>query len=368
MKLTSLLDKFSILYINYGVCTIKNLFLLLGAILQAKTVNLYALRDEIGKLLGDKKTKVESHYRRLTRFFVSNKDNDLWSLILHFGYVLLGENFKYLYVDGTEWKIGSFKVHILVLSADILGVAVPLYFKVYEHKGVVSEAERIAFMKSCSLIYELKNTVLIADREFIGDEWFAVLVALGCDFVIRIRKNQYCHSGERKHSYEKTRQRALRKGKASMLIYTLKGTYRLLMLRNEQPNQQEPLVYLLTSLLDEPDGAELYKYRWKIEYCFKHLKTNGFNLEDLNLKDTAKIRLLVAIVILAYVVCVYQAFNSRKKEPVKKKKYKDSSCYDEISLFKQGASIVKQQFSSLKDLLLMLLKNRQLKQRIKIVQ
>jgi len=368
MELTSLLDKFRSLYLNYGICTIKNLFLILGAILQAKTVNLYALRDEIGKLLGDKKTKVESHYRRLTRFFVDNKDSELWSLILRFGYVLLGENFKYLYVDGTEWKIGLFKVHILVLAADILGVAVPLYFKVYEHKGVLSEVERMAFIKSCSLIYDLKDKVLIADREFIGDEWFSVLVALGCDFVIRIRKNQYCHSGERKHSYEKTRQRALRKGKASMLITTLQGSYRLWMVRNEQPNQKELLVYLLTSLVSEQDGDQVYKFRWKIEYCFKHLKTNGFRLEDLNLKDINKIRLLVAIVILAYIVCIYQAFHNRKKEPVRKKKYKDGSCYDEISLFKQGASIVKQEFKSLKELLIMLLKNRLLKRKTKIVQ
>lgn len=369
MKLTPLLDKFSQLYSGYGVCAKKNVFLIVAAIVQAKTVSLYSLRDELGHLLGNKQTSAESHYRRLTRFFTDYKELNLWYLVLNFGYVLLGgAGFKYLYVDGTEWKIGSFKLHILVLAADIMGVAVPIYFKVYEHKGVLCEQERISFMKCCHQLYGLQGKVLLADREFIGAEWFGALVVIKCDFVIRVRKNQYQHAGKGKHTYDKTRQRALRKGKASMLVYTPEGTYRLWMVSNEQTGDKEPLVYLLTSLLSTVNGAELYKYRWKIEYCFKHLKTNGFNLEDLNLKDINKVRLLVALVILAYVICIYEAFTSRLQKPVRKKKYKDGSCYDEISLFKQGASIAKQAFCSLIELLLMIINYMQVKNLVKNVQ
>lgn len=368
MELTPLLDKFNNFFGSYGVCARKNLFVILGAILKTKTVNLYLLRNHVGLLLGHKCSSEQSHYRRLTRFFCQYKCCKLWYLILQFGYELLGGDFKYLYVDGTEWSIGSFKLHILVLAADIAGVAVPLYFKVYEHKGVLSEAERMAFIKDCSQSYPLQGSVLMADREFIGQDWFAALSDSGIDFVIRVRKNQYQHSGQHQHSYEKTRQRALRKGKASMLVQTPKGVYRLWMVKNEQPNQKEPLVYLLTSLLCAQNGAELYKFRWKIEYCFKHLKSNGFNLEDLALKDTDKIRLLVAIVILAYVICIYEAFKSRKEKPVKKKKYKNGTCYDEISLFKQGEAIMQQAFVDLAHLLvwiLNILKNNNL---MKIVQ
>ena len=86
------------------------------------------------------------------------------------------------------------------------------------------------------------------------------------------------------------------------------------------------------------------------QYLFKHLKTNGYNLEDLRLKDTNKIQLMIAIVILAYIVAIRQGFEERKTKPMKIKKYRDQSA-DAISVFKQGQSSLKQNFISLFQLL-----------------
>lgn len=41
-----------------------------------------------------------------------------------------------IFLDGTEWKIGSFELHVLVIAAQVKGIAIPVYFKVYGHKGV----------------------------------------------------------------------------------------------------------------------------------------------------------------------------------------------------------------------------------------
>ena len=94
-------------------------------------------------------------------------------------------------MDGTEWQIGSFKLHVLVLAAQVKGVAVPVYFKVYQHKGVLGESDRIKFIRKAFVIIDLEGRLLIADREFIGKEWFAFLVEFKLNFIVRLKKGVY---------------------------------------------------------------------------------------------------------------------------------------------------------------------------------
>jgi hypothetical protein len=52
-------------------------------------------------------------------------------------------------------------------------------------------------------------------------------------------------------------------------------------------------------------------------------------------------------VILAYVLSVPSAFEERKKQVVRKNKYKNEVYFDWISVFKQGQSLLKQRFTTL---------------------
>jgi hypothetical protein len=116
------------------------------------------------------------------------------------------------YLDGTEWYIGSFKLHILVLAVDYNGIAIPLYFQCYNHKGVLSEYERIQFMKNaCECCPLLNDTNIIADREFIGHEWFCHFERLRLFFTCRIRQNMYKNSLIGNLSYAQLQKRALKK-------------------------------------------------------------------------------------------------------------------------------------------------------------
>ena len=54
-----------------------------------------------------------------------------------------------------RWKIGSFELQVLVLAAQVTGIAIPVYFKVYEHKGVLSERERVNFIRKALIIIDL---------------------------------------------------------------------------------------------------------------------------------------------------------------------------------------------------------------------
>ncbi|MDJ1486450.1 transposase, partial [Cytophagaceae bacterium YF14B1] len=210
-------------------------------------------------------------------------------------------------MDSTEWKIGQYPLHVLVLAANVKGVAVPVYFRIYAHKGVLSEKERINFIRKSLSIIDLTGKLLIADREFIGKEWFDFLSKNQIDFLIRLRKGIYQQWVDLEHKqYEKLQKKALKKGYAHTEFSLQKQPYRLEIYRNENQSEKEPLVYLLTNRVKKKRIGKQYRKRWKIEYCFKHLKTNGFNLEQVAFQDTTKIRLLISFVIVAYILALEQ--------------------------------------------------------------
>ncbi|MGB1243730.1 MAG: transposase [Chitinophagales bacterium] len=58
----------------------------------------------------------------------------------------------------------------------------------------------------------------------------------------------------------------------------------------------------MPNIADLQTIRKTYQQRWQIEVFFKHCKTNGFNLEDMNVTQTNKVMLMVAIVGCAYVL------------------------------------------------------------------
>jgi len=79
------------------------------------------------------------------------------------------------------------------------------------------------------------------------------------------------------------------------------------------------------------------------------LKSNGFHLEDLNFKDSEKIKLMMAIVTFLYALCVQQGlliYSVHKKSDFKK--YKDGRITLAVSVFRKGISILTGKFYHLK--------------------
>ncbi len=244
-------------------------------------------------------------------------------------------------MDGTEWKIGSFELHVLVLAAQVKGVAIPVYFKVYEHKGVLSENERINFIRKAFVIIDLQEKLLIADREFIGKEWFSNLTEFGLNFVIRLRKGMYLTLILNYHELEK---RALKKGYSQAIFSINAQNYRIEMWRSD--NQDEPIIYLITNILTQKRVGKQYAKRWKIEYCFKHLKTNGFNLEDMSLTDLKKIRLMISLVVVTYILAVREGIIQGKVQKVRVIKYKNGDVLPAVSIFRNGLQSISNQIVS----------------------
>jgi hypothetical protein len=110
------------------------------------------------------------------------------------------------------------------------------------------------------------------------------------------------------------------------------------MMPNPKLEAEEVVMIFLTTLTNAANAAKLYAQRWKIECLFKHMKTNGFNLEDMNLKDANKNLLMMAIVTTAYIRAIREGFKCKKKIPIQR--YEDGTQTREVSLFRQGLAIL----------------------------
>lgn len=132
---------------------------------------------------------IDSRYKRIKRFFKDFKiDFPLvasW-VIQFFG---LTNQQLYLSMDRTNWQWGKKNINILMLSITYKGIAIPLFWSLLDKKGNSNTKERIAIMGRFFAQFGKDNIAgLLADREFIGSDWFMWLKKERIHFIIRIKK------------------------------------------------------------------------------------------------------------------------------------------------------------------------------------
>jgi hypothetical protein len=216
-------------------------------------------------------------------------------------------------------------------------VAVPVYWVQLEKIGASSQEERKTMFEEASMLFDLKGMTLLADREYVGKEWFKFLKINKIQFVICLRMGDYEEdaSALKGSSYQKMLHRCAKRKKRVSKRVCLNGEwYTLVMMPNPKPGAEEPILIFLTTMDNTHKAATLYAKRWKIECLFKHLKTNGYNLEELNLKNTGKNLLMMAIVATAYILAIMEGWKRRKR--IKTQLYKDGSESPEVSIFREG--------------------------------
>lgn len=333
------LRKFSDLYEKYGLGAVKNFWLLTSLLPLARTVNLYKMKDYVGGVLKNDQTDPMSHYRRLTRFFEDwgGREDFLHDLMRQLLRFLKGIGFKTLVLDGTSWEIGATKIHYLVLSVLVNKVAVPIYWVQLGKIGASSQAERQAMFEKALQVFDLKGMTLLADREYVGKTWFKFLKTNKINFVIRLKHGDYESEVDAQKGlpYWQMFLKCATKNKVLKRQIWLNGEcFTFVMMPNPKLHADEPVLLFLTTLTDAKKAAEQYVFRWKIECLFKHLKSNGFHLEDLNLKDTGKSLLMFAVAATAYTLTIRKAWKYRKS--IALKTFADGSETLENSIFREG--------------------------------
>lgn len=297
------------------------LSLVILALIQEKSVNLVSL-----SLAFQGKTKPESSYRRLKRFFAEVRFDQFKVAQLILG--LLPPPPYTLCVDRTNWQFGRLDINILVIAIAHRGVAFPLVWTLLDKPGNSASAERIDLLKRClALIKPQDVTFLLADREFIGENWFYYLDERRVPFAIRIRKdslgNTFCPvsalfahlpSGELKllnHSYR------IYGCDVRLAGMKLSGHDYAIIATNRMPAQ----------------AFLAYGRRWEVEMLFSALKTTGFDVESTHLAH-AKLDTLFALLAIAFAWAhhVGEWLHDTNRKPLRRK----SHLRREKSFFRHG--------------------------------
>ena len=337
---------------------LKNLVIVGCAILLKETVNLNKLKNALGLLLANQDTLPNSHYRRLTRFFdqpVAKRHLWKWLMIWLIHYIRQWDGRSmslFLTFDATCWEFGQTRIQLLVLSLVYRGISLPLCWVDLAKKGHSSQQERKRLLQMAATLYDLRGFCLLADREYVGRGWFTFLDELGLFFIIRLSRQDYkveISAGGK--SYGSLLKRALTGKLVSQDIRIGQGCYQFVATCHQDgPNGTDPLVLLLTNTTwSKQKVLARYRIRWYTEPLFRHLKSNGFDLEAIGFENRQKIRLMVAIVVVLYVICVAEGL--KHFDRIGAKRYADGRVSDSESVFRVGYGVVANRLTTIEHFL-----------------
>lgn len=333
---THLLNEFKKLLPEWKTGELRNTLLMVSLLLEEKTTNLWKLKGSVGKLLGNTDTDPRSHYQRLKRWLWSGADNNrIWIGLLQASVSLLDKQSRCLIIDGTSWKWNGRTYHFMTLSLLYKGVSIPIWWQDLNKLGISSQDEREDMLKNALKVLNLEGKVLLADREYVGCRWFAMLKQAGIEIVIRLRKGNYKQQIEQHgQSISKLESRARSKvGTVVWKKFSLEGNdYYFVLKAFRQDSCSAKIDYLrLISSVPPASAVNYYSYRYRIESMFRHLKTNGFELENLHVQKAYKVQMMMAGVVAAYALSVCYGLKQYKKKIAIKK-----HGYAQMSVFRYG--------------------------------
>jgi hypothetical protein len=339
---------------KYGQAALSTLYLIVNLIQVSRSVNLNKLKQQMARVLNKKgkQTAPNSHYKRLNRFFQDFGDDPEFfeAACLLLVQKLRAKGHKVLLLDGTKWDLDNKHLHYLTLSILVRGVSIPIYFVDLEKAGASSQEERIAFIEKALEKFDLKGMTLIADREYIGDKWFKYLIDNGLNFIIRLKKGDYeiAYNLESGAKYDKNWQKCLRTGRSiAKTIKLLSMPYTVVMCQNRDKKAEDKTVFLISNLTNKNLIASTYLLRWQIERMFKQLKSDGFELEDINLKSKGRRCLLVLLVCMAHALTIQAALD--KHRTFKKVDRQNGTQHLRESVFQIGLSLMVKHTRTLQD-------------------
>jgi hypothetical protein len=279
--------------------------------------------------------KVDSNLRRIQRFFADYKFNDVQIAIFLLSFI--PEKKYRLCIDRTNWKFGDTDINIFALTVYYKGTSIPILFEMLEKRGNSNQQERIELLSKFIKIFGHKCIKsIVADREFIGEDWLKFLIDNKIDFQIRIPKSHYVE-------YEKQEKRGEEwlkiYGKSFLKNVTIKGLkcHLAMDFSKNKKGEDDPLLVLTND--SNCDALKIYRERWSIEVFFQSIKERGFNLESSHLQDINRYAKLFTMCCISFVICLTIGVYSDACEqeiPIKNHGYKANS------YFRHGLNILRE--------------------------
>ena len=197
-------------------------------------------------------------------------------------------------LDRTIWEHGESPINFLVLGAVVEGYTIPLVWMALDHTGNSSTRTQMwVVLRLLHLLPANRWQGLLADREFIGVEWFRFLRHQGIRRIIRLRHSDLIDdlSGEDWFSpitpgvFRKIGERVIVFGELLRVVATRSPAGDLVILATDFGVRQT---------------WKLYTRRWTIECTFSSFKARGFDLERTGITDLARLERLFGLVTLAW--------------------------------------------------------------------
>ena len=284
------------------------------ALFQVRTVNLAELATALSP-----RAKTASNYKRLQRFLRSFELDYVVIARLLVRLLPVGQGPWYLTLDRTNWKFGQTEINLLVLGIAHQGIALPLFWTVLPTAGNSSTAERVALIKRFLSTFGVERiAALLADREFVGQDWFRWLQSEAIPFRLRLKHNTLIPNRWNVPTRAAVLCRSLAPGQFCLLPgrRPVWGCFVHLVALRLADGQ---LLLLATS--DQPEQALAdYRRRWEIESLFGCLKSRGFRFEDTHLTDPERIAKLVALLAIAFAWTYEVGAQRQGQEPIPFKK------------------------------------------------
>jgi hypothetical protein len=244
-----------------------------------------------------------SSYRRIQRFMSGY--NLSMEMVAKLIFKLLPfETKRTLIIDRTNWKFGKANINIFMLGVSYKNVAFPIMFKMLNKRGNSSCEERIELIRKYIDWFGTDSIdCILADREFVGEQWIRFLNQEGIRYYIRVRNNfKVLMLDKNKEIPVNWLFNRLKINQAAHYpkIVNLNGELVYLSGTKTVTREKGIELLILISFNRPNESLEYYKTRWQIETLFKSLKTSGFNIEDTHVTILERLDRLLLLVMIAF--------------------------------------------------------------------
>ena len=246
-----------------------------------------------------------------------------------------------LAMDRTNWKYSDTNINILTLGVIYDGMAFPVVYTMMDKRGNSNTQERIDLVNRFKRIAGDNSIAhLMADREFVGNEWLGYLNTCGIHYHLRIRENFYVsRHGNTFKAYWLFNDLRLGESKHLDGIYYVNGQACYLSGSKIKDKDGKPELQILVSYCDAKEALEMYRKRWQVETLFKGLKSSGFDIEGSHVRDRGRMSNLFSIIMIAYVWCYLVGIYIHENiKPIKVLAHGRRA----VSLFKYGLDYISQ--------------------------